>query len=262
MERLREALDADGQDPDILLDATVESLVPLWAWILSRLTGPKSPNATDLASVPLEDWPSWERYTMEEEKALSLESIVLLDGLVSYLAAVMQRHAPSARWEIARHRIKRYAYNNHPVLVSGNGENHNFLPGLPAGDARANLRGVRESPDDSIAQYARVNIASLNRAERYADEDVLGEGDEPLVEVGDLGEDPLRGREIDVSLREDIAHEHSPLVDRLASDLGRQDGITGVIREDREVLLVATATWEIARLEEWVTHYLEDRLSD
>ncbi len=131
--RLRERLAADGRDPAVFLDGTPESLVSLWRWLLSRLTGPDAPGATDPASVPRGAWPSWERYTTEEERTLSLESLTLLDGLVSYLAAVVQQHAPLARWEVARHPIKRYAYNKHPVLVSGKGEDHNFLPGFAMG---------------------------------------------------------------------------------------------------------------------------------
>jgi hypothetical protein len=244
-----------------VLDGTVESLVPLWGWILARLTGPTSSGATDPASVPWEAWPSWERYTMEEERVLSFESLVLLDGLVSYLAAVIRDHAPSARWETARHRIKRYAYNNHPVLVSGTGENHNFLPEIPASSARALLLGMREVPVDRIERYARTAIDELNAGDGGAEEDPAGAG-EPLVEVEDLGEGALRGRELEVSLREDIAHEHSRLVGRLVETLAKEDGITGVVREDREVLLVATPTWTIDQLQEWVTSYLEAKLSD
>lgn len=133
LQRLREALLADGQDPDALLDGTVESLVPLWRWILSHLTGSDTPGATDTASVPREQWPSWARYSYETVGALSLESLFLLDGLVSYLGDVVQQRAPEARWEIARHRIKRYHLNKHPVLVSGTGEDHNFLPRVAEG---------------------------------------------------------------------------------------------------------------------------------
>jgi hypothetical protein len=260
LDRLREVLTAEEQDPGSMLDGTLESLVPLWGWILARLTGPTSPGATDPASVPWEAWPSWERYTREEERVLSFESLVLLDGLVSYLAVVIRDHAPSARWETARHRIKRYAYNNHPVLVSGTGENY-FLPEIPASAARALLLGLREVPDDEIARDARAVIAELNAGDGGAEEDPAGT-DEPLVEVEDLGEDALRGRELEMSLREDIAHEHSRVVDRMVKTLAKEDGITGVVREDREVLLVATPHWTTAQLQEWVTAYLEVKLSD
>ncbi|MBT2515322.1 hypothetical protein [Arthrobacter sp. ISL-30] len=210
LERLRDALSAHGQEPDALLDGSIESLVPLWRWIISNLTRPDAPGATDPASVPREVWPSWERYMYEEEKTLSLESLYLLDGLVSYLAAVVQDRAPLARWEIARHRIKRYAHNNHPCLVSGKGEIHNFLPGLPSAHAHGVLHGVRESPDDTIAKYARGLIDNLNRGDNPVEQEA-GE-DEPVVEVEDLGDDELRGRELEVSLREDIGHEHNRMV--------------------------------------------------
>lgn len=64
--------------------------------------------------------------------------------------------------------------------------------------------------------------------------------DKTLVEVENLGEDPLRGRELEVSLREDVAHEYSRAVDGMVKKLAKESGIIGVIREDRELLLVAT----------------------
>lgn len=121
LERLRETLVADGEDPDVLLDGSIESMIPLWRWILAHLTRAGDPGATDTTSVPREQWPSWARYSYETVGELSLESLFLLDGLVSYLGDVVQQHAPEARWEIAHHRIKRYVYNNHPCLVSGKG---------------------------------------------------------------------------------------------------------------------------------------------
>lgn len=260
LERLKEHLLAEGQDPAVHLDGTVDSLVPLWRWIVSRLTGPRAEGATDPASVPREDWPSWHRYTREEERVLSFESLVLLDGLVSYLADVVRAHAPSARWETVRHPIKRYAYNNHPVLGSGNGDIHAFLPGIPASDARALLRGMREVPDDVIAKYASSVIEELN-AEGSGVNQEIDTGDEPLVEIKDLGGDELRGRELEVSLREDIAHEHSPMVGRLVKTLAKQEGIAGVVREDREVLLVATASWTTEQLERWIARYLQDNIN-
>lgn len=44
--------------------------------------------------------------------------------------------------------------------------------------------------------------------------------------------------------------------------LKQEDGITRVIREDREILLVATPTWSIDRLQEWVARYLQDNIRD
>jgi hypothetical protein len=254
LERLRAALAAKVQDPDVVLDDTVDSLVPLWRWVKSNLTQPDDPEVTAPATVPREEWPSWERFTMEAEKFLSMESLHLLDGLVSYLAVVVQRGAPSARWETAHHRIKRYHVNKHPVLTSGPGEAHIFLPVI-AGMARAHLRGTFLSPDDEIANYAQAVIDRLNQEEAGLRDEVTGE-DEPLVEVEDLGDDPRRGREVELSIREDIAHERSRLLGRMGKELRREDGVRRVIHEDREVFLVAT-DWSTDQLLAWATRYLE-----
>ena len=253
LERLRVALNADGQDSDAILDGTVDSLISLWRWVKSSLTAPEDPGATNPAAVPREEWPSWERFTMEDEKWLSIESLVLLDGLVSYLAEVIRALAPEARWETAHHRIKRYHVNKHPVLTSGPGELHIFLPVI-TGKARSFLRGTRESPDDSIAVYARAVIDALNEAEAGGEEELAEEG--PLAEVEDLGDDPRRGRELELAIREDVAHERSRLLSRMGRALRQEDGVRRVMREDREVFLVAT-TWTTDQLLEWATNYLD-----
>lgn len=130
--RLRETVVADGHDPDALLDGSIESLAPLWRWILAHLTRTGDPGATDTTSVPREQWPSWARYAYETVGELSLESVFLLDGLVSYLGDVVQQRAPGARWEIAHYRSKRYHLNRHPVLVTGTGEDREAEPRRPA----------------------------------------------------------------------------------------------------------------------------------
>lgn len=110
---LRECLVADGQDPVVSLDGTPESLVPLWRWMLSRFTRQVADGAIDPASVPPDELPSWERYLPGKEPILSLDSLRLIDGLVSYLGQVVKERAPMTRWELARHRIKGYLINQH-----------------------------------------------------------------------------------------------------------------------------------------------------
>jgi hypothetical protein len=63
-------------------------------------------------------------------------------------------------------------------------------------------------------------------------------------------------------LREDIAHEHNRVVGRMIKALKQEDGITRVIREDREVLLIATPDWSIDRMEGWVAGYLAENVRD
>lgn len=250
--RLRKRLAADGKDPDTFLDGTPESLVPLWRWVLSRLTGPDAPGATDPASVPREAWPSWERHTTDEERVLSFESVALLDGLVSYLAAMVRDHAPLARWEIARDSRKRYFYNNRPVLVSGTGEDHNFLPGFPVTSARAALLGVRESPDDAIAAYARELIGRLNEPVEGTVE--VGEP-EPPFEAEDTSGEP-GGYNLEIDLGDEAAHDLSDDIDRLVLELAGQYGVHEVIREDRKIILVRAPLWSKDELEAWVSQRL------
>ncbi|MBG6182767.1 hypothetical protein IWX65_000700 [Arthrobacter sp. CAN_A214] len=254
LERFRQALRADGRDPDTLLDGTTQGLVPLWGWVLSGLTGPDAPACTDPATVPHEDWPSWERFTAETEAILSYESVQLLDGFISYLVRVVEDRTPTAQWQIGQHPNKRYQFRNHPVLAGA--DRQIFFPGPVASSAREVVRGRRAPANDEMAGYAQAVIEALSA------EETRHEPPEPLVEVEDLGDHPIRGREIEVSLREDIAHEYSRQVDHMVKTLAMEDGITRVIREDREVLLVATPSWNTTQLQEWVTQALRDAGND
>ncbi|AOT04340.1 hypothetical protein [Arthrobacter sp. U41] len=254
LERLRERLLADGQNPAVLLDGTPESLVPLWRWMLSRLTRQDAPGATDPNSAPPEELPSWERYRPGTEPILSLESLTLIDGLVSYLGEVVQERAPMARWEFARHRIKGYLLNKHPVLVSGTGETHNFLPMLPLIDARGVLHGVRESPDGTMLDYARRLIEQLNGPGENTD--WLTEP-EPPFEVEEI-RDESGGYDFEIGLSEEIAHVYSLKVDWLVRKLSREDGVIEAFREDREVILVRAPSWSAAQLESWLVPRLKN----
>lgn len=256
LERLRERLAADGRDPAVFLDGTPESLVPLWRWMLSRFTDLDAPGATDPASVPRETWPSWERYTYEEERTLSMESLTLLDGLVCYLAEVVQERAPLARWEVARHPIKRYAYNNHPVLVSGKGDEHNFLPGFPVVSARAALRSALESPDDAMEDYALSLIERLNGPEKNAVE--LMET-EPPFEIEEVRGEP-GGYDFEIGLSDEIANVYSLKVDWLVRRLSSKAGILEAYREDRELILVRAPSWSAGELETWLAPRLKTGL--
>lgn len=231
----------------IVLDETVESLIPLWRWVKTVLKERKR------AETETGDSPSWLRYSLGEEPTLSPESVAIVDGVISYICTVVQRGAPGARWRLGFDRHKRYIWQNHPVLAT-DGEEVPVAAFVP-GAARGHASGRHPSDDDKLARAAAAAIERLNGL----DEETVS-GAEPLIEVENLGDDAIHGREMEVSLREDIAHEHSRNVDRLAKDLEKQDGITGVIREDREVLLVATPTWSTSQLDEWVTHYLKDHI--
>jgi hypothetical protein len=240
---------AKHSEDTVSLDGTVESLIPLWRWVKSVLTEQTTETAASDASTS----PSWLRYSIGTEPTLSPESIGIIDGVISYLCRVVEQGAPEAQWRVGHHRIKSYMWQNHPMLVHNTEEVPlaHLLPGL----ARGQASGQRPSDDDKLARIAAAVIERLNGT----DEETAVE-DEPLVEVEDLGDDALRGRELEVSLREDVAHEYSRQVDRLVKTLTKEDGITRVLREDREILLVTTPSWSTAQLQEWVTRYLQDKI--
>lgn len=185
------------------------------------------------------------------EPTLSPESVAIVNGVISYLCRVVEQGAPGAQWRVGHHRIKSYMWQNHPVVVHDSEEVP--LAALVPGIARGQANGQLPSDDDKPERMAAAVIKGLNGI----NEETVVE-DEPLIEVEDLGEDALRGRELEVSLREDIAHEYSRMVDHMVKNLAKEDGITGVIREDREVLLVTTPSWNTTQLQEWVTRYLQN----
>lgn len=247
LERLRQVLEAEGQDPDVVLDYTVKSLHRLWPWVKSALTE-RDPAANGLQGPKA---PSWLRYSIGNKPTLSPESIEIVDGLISYVCRVVERAAPHARWRVGHRPIKNWVWQNHPVLAVGEG-----------GWALAELvqrtthpiGGRIVSKDDEMALRVKAIIDDLKRTRGPVDED------EPLVEVEDLGDHPVHGRELELSLREDIVHKHTWTVSRMGRKLAREDGITRVIREDREVFLVTTSSWTPDRLEDWANRYLDRKI--
>jgi hypothetical protein len=247
LEHLRDSLVADGRDPDVLLDGTAGSLRLLWPWVKSVLTKP----GTSLMEPDAANAPSWLRYCVGNKPELSRASVAIVDGLISYVCRVVERGVPSARWRVGHHPSTSYVWQNHPVLAVGD---EGWALGEMVQRTAQPIGGRILSPDADLALRIQAVIDHLNQVVRGTDVD------EPPAEVEDLGYDPRRGRELELSLREDIAHGQTRVVDRMVKRLAKEDGITGVIREDREVLLVATATWEASRLHEWVTRYLEKKI--
>ena len=195
--------------------------------------------------------PSWLRYCVGNKPELSRASVAIVDGLISYVCRVVERGVPSARWRVGHHPSTSYVWQNHPVLAVGD---EGWALGEMVQRKAQPIGGRILSPDADLALRIQAVIDHLNQVVRGTDVD------EPPAEVEDLGYDRRRGRELELSLREDIAHGQTRVVDRMVKRLAKEDGITGVIREDREVLLVATATWGASRLHEWVTRYLEKKI--
>jgi hypothetical protein len=246
LQDLADSMARHGADPGIL-DGSVESLVPLWRWVKSVLSERSA--GADGPELSPPDGPTWLRHGIGIEPTLSPESVALVDGVISYVCQVIERGVPQAQWRVGEHRVRSYIWRNHPVL--GVDEEEVAPASLVPGAARGHVSGRVPSEDDALAVAAAAVVERLGGP---AEEPAAG-ADQPLVEVEDLGDDPVRGRELEVSLREDVAHEHSGVVDALVESLAGQDGVGGAVREDREVVLVRTE-WDAARLQRWVSEYL------
>jgi hypothetical protein len=247
LRRMAETLRADGHDPE-LLDGSPESLTPVWRWAKSKLALKGDPGQVE---PPVgAELPSWQRYTMGYEPMLSAGSVQVLDGVISYLCEVLERAVPQAQWRVGYDRIKSYHWQNHPVLALGPAQIDpaDFVPGR----ARGHLDGFKESPDDDLTVVARALTAGLKGEAEGAKVE-----DEPLVEV-----DELEGEvhDFELSVHEEVANEHSRLVDRLVEALGQEQGVSEALREDRERVLLRAPDWTAQRVEEWATGFLSERL--
>lgn len=252
LRRLRELLAVDGLQPEELLDGTPDSLTTLWRWAKSRLRTRNRDNATENARF--ENWlPTWSRHTIQDEPTLSYDTILLLDSVVAYFCQVVEAGAPQARWRVGHHRVKNYHWQNYPVL--GNEKEEFALADYLPAKSRAHLKGIRESPDNELTTSA-ISVISTLRGEREEDG-----GEEPLVEVDDLSNGHSHERyDFEVNVHEEIAHEHSELVDRMVLALAKEPGVGEAFREDRERVLVTAPDWSGPRLKDWFTAYLSDHL--
>lgn len=60
------------------------------------------------------------------------------------------------------------------------------------------------------------------------------------------------GYDFEIDLGDEVASERSAKVDRLVRKLSRENGVSEVLREDREVILVRAPAWTAEALEAWV----------
>lgn len=257
LQLLRAELTAHGLDPDPMLDGTTASLIPLWRWIAARLlTQPPelSPAATAPPELAEPERPSWARYASGLNPATPAFVVALLDGLVSYLGHVITAAAPDAAWQVGYHRIKAYHLQNHPVLTSPHTDMEIFLPVFVTVIANRLRSGMDPLREDQFSSYAGTVITGLRGEEN--DAVAAPAASEPLVEVDVYDE------VFDVGLREDLAHEHSRMMDRMITELRAQPGVASAFREDREVLLVGAPEWTVGELEQWLLAWIRRHVRD
>lgn len=245
--RLRTTLSAHRIDARRLLTGTVNSVAPLWEWISARAAAdgvvPHS-----LAEDPTRpSWPSWARHGMLVDPHPPAQTLALVDGFTSYLAALLITAVPAAHWQVGEHRLEDYPMTNYPVLTA---DHHQvFLPAIPLYSVYQSAHGRDPMSGTEMLQYARRTITALR-----------GQG--PVAEIS---EEPLATvvAEVgcfDVGLRADLPTAHPGLVERLITELTDRDGVESVHRYGSDALVVDAPDWNETRLKLWLTLWLQRHL--
>jgi hypothetical protein len=241
---LRAELAAHGMDPDTLLDGSPASLTRLWRWIAGRRAELEGNPAANAPVVPRENWPSWARHAVTGAKVPSSTMVVLVDGLVSYLAIVIITGAPNAKWGLGSPEDPNHHLHHHPVLT---GRGHQiFVPTLPMGGMLRLKRGEKSLHETELEQYAAGVIADL----RTSPKAVLDPGDSPVVVVAEP-------EAFDVGVHAVIADRSSALVDRMAHELAGQHGVASVLRRAPDALQVDAPSWHTDELERWLNDWMK-----
>ncbi|AOT02026.1 hypothetical protein [Arthrobacter sp. U41] len=196
-----------------------------------------------------------------ELTAHGLDPDPMLDGTTAsliplwrWIAARLLTQPPDAAWQVGYHRIKAYHLQNHPVLTSPHTDMEIFLPVFVTVIANRLRSGMDPLREDQFSSYAGTVITGLRGEEN--DAVAAPAASEPLVEVDVYDE------VFDVGLREDLAHEHSRMMDRMITELRAQPGVASAFREDREVLLVGAPEWTVGELEQWLLAWSRRHVRD
>ncbi len=247
LRRLGEALAGHGLEPDEMLDRSVYSVSPLWAWISAR-AAERGVDPHPLAEDPTRgSWPSWARRCKLVDPHPPAATIALVDGYAAYLGQVLEREAPTAHWRVGEHRISDYPALNHPVLAGAGHEV--FLPGMPLYSAYQSAHGRPPMSGTEMLAHTRRTITGLR-----------GEGPEaaaveepPVTVVAEIDC-------FDVGLREDIARSHPEVVEQLVAELADRDGVASVHRYGPAALVVDAPDWDEMRVKLWCTMWLQRHL--
>ncbi|MFF0989122.1 hypothetical protein [Kocuria nitroreducens] len=247
LQRLRAALAGHGLDPEEMLDGSVYSVSPLWAWINTRATelGVDPHTLTEDPTRPA--WPSWARRSRLVDPHPPAATFALVDGFASYLAHVISTAAPQASWRVGEHLISDHPLLNYPVLAT---EHHQiFLPAIPLYGAYQCAHGRDPMSGTEMLAHTRRTIDAMH-----------GEGpeaeaiEEPMVTV--VAELDC----FDVGLREDIPAQHPQVVAHLIAELCDRDGVESVHRYGPSALIVNVHDWDELRLKLWCTMWLQRHL--
>jgi len=142
-ERMR---DTDG--PLDQMDASLDSLVPMWEWF-TRLAMAGYPDVP--TDVPSTDEPRIVAHALPEHVDLARRRALMCEGLTHYIELVIKRIDPQSRWDLwlQKGRI-RMAQHQEPVLRLSNGTSLHVVY-LPGGMARRYEKGELQAGRDPQA---------------------------------------------------------------------------------------------------------------
>jgi hypothetical protein len=129
---LRESVAEGGLAPE-RLDLSVESLDPLWRWVIGRVSwrdGYRPPRSSAEPPAPIDQstvesdemLPFWFRSNPAQWSTFSFETLWTTDRLGRYMGEVLVARAPTAKWKVGRSRVRNYVYQNHPVISGVGGD--------------------------------------------------------------------------------------------------------------------------------------------
>jgi hypothetical protein len=226
------------------LDASLESLDPLWDWIVAA--HPRGPNDTPFelpGGGPIPE-PWWRVHHPPWADELGPYVAWLAAGFADYVFACILAASPGSRWALGRGRSS--ADFQHPVLqIAGRGEMPYVVPlvtairWLGARGSAAHGHPPRKVLELWLGLDAEweARIAERSRPRPVYAVEALGE-DDPFTHV--------------VSFDDVVAHRHERRIAGLLQVLADHPAVEEAVHEDREILYVRAPALSAADLEKIV----------
>lgn len=146
---LRREVAATGGPAEEELDASPESLVPLWEWFLRREEG----RGSEARGGPLPDWYEPDPPELAGER-LSSATLHDLDGIATYLPEVFLRELPESEWLVGdAPKAARYVAQGKPVLRLPRGDELDPIGVAYTLGVRVALFGEAREPDALLSTY-------------------------------------------------------------------------------------------------------------
>ena len=216
------------------LDGSIDSLVPGWSWLIAQPL-PATPMLD--REMRRHELPWWYPFTARHvAQQLGPELVWLATWAADYAALVVLRAVPAAGWTIGS---SRGGHDFREPLLRTAG------PELDVHDRVARmLVSAHEGKEHLAASGLRDAAVRWHWLTPPATE-VEPEPEGPPFEVGFPAPRSLVGRlmgrfpgPIEITFTDAVAHRESRRVDRFVRALTGVQGVTGAVREDRELVLV------------------------